>query len=109
MKRLTLTMLTAAGLSLSGAAMLGCATTQAADKAPESAGQFVDSSVITTKVKAALLDDPSLKSFQISVETFKDVVQLSGFVDSAKAARRAGEVAGGVKGVRSVRNDLIVK
>lgn len=110
MKKRTLTLLTAAGLSLAGAAVLGCATTtQAADRAPESAGQFVDSSVITTKVKAALLDDPTLKSFQISVETFKDVVQLSGFVDSAKAARRAGEVAGGVKGVRSVRNDLIVK
>jgi len=87
------------------ATFLGCAAT------PQSAstGQFVDDSVITTKVKAAILEEPSLKSLQISVETFKGVVQLSGFVDSAQSAKKAGEVAGRVAGVVSVKNDLTVK
>ena len=74
-----------------------------------SSGQVVDDSVITTKVKAAILDDQSLKVLQINVETFKGVVQLSGFVDSAQSKSRAGEVATGVKGVTSVKNDLLVK
>jgi osmotically-inducible protein OsmY len=87
------------------ATYLGCAAT------PQSAstGQFVDDSVITTKVKAAILEEPSLKSLQISVETFKGVVQLSGFVDSAQSVNKAGEVAGRVAGVISVKNDLTVK
>ena len=84
---------------------LGCAAT------PKSAstGQIVDDSVITTKVKAAILEEPTLKSLQISVETFKGVVQLSGFVDSAQSVKKAGEVAGKVAGVVSVKNDLTVK
>ena len=87
------------------ATFLGCAAT------PQSAstGQFVDDSVITTKVKAAILEEPSLKFLQISVETFKGVVQLSGFVDSAQSVKKAGEVAGRVAGVVSVKNDLTVK
>ena len=87
------------------ATYLGCAAT------PQSAstGQFVDDSVITTKVKAAILEEPSLKTLQISVETFKGVVQLSGFVDSAQSVKKAGEVAGQVAGVISVKNDLTVK
>jgi hyperosmotically inducible periplasmic protein len=75
----------------------------------ESTGQYVDSAAITTKVKTALLNDSGLKSFDISVETFKDVVQLSGFVNSDQVKARAGELAAGVAGVRSVRNNLIVK
>ena len=75
----------------------------------ESTGQYVDSAAITSKVKAALLNDSGLKSFNISVETFKDVVQLSGFVNSEQVKAHAGEVAAGVAGVRSVRNNLIVK
>ena len=86
-------------------AFLGCAATQKR----ESTGEYVDDSAITTKVKAAIFNDPSLKVFQISVETFKGVVQLSGFVDSAQSAKKAGEVAAGVKGVKSVKNDLIVR
>ena len=84
---------------------LGCAAT------PKSAstGQIVDDSVITTKVKAAILEEPTLKSLQISVETFKGVVQLSGFVDSKQNVTKAGEVARGVEGVVSVENDLLVK
>jgi len=105
MAKLTLTLIAAAGLALSGTAFLGCAST----RTHESTGEYIDDSVITTKVKAALLNDSSLKSFQIGVETYKGVVQLSGFVDSSQRVRRAGEVAAGVKGVSSVRNDLIVK
>jgi osmotically-inducible protein OsmY len=105
MTRITLTMIIAAGLVLPGAAVLGCAST----RTHESTGEYLDNTVITTKVKTALLDEPSLKSFQISVKSYKDTVQLSGFVDSAKSARKAGEVAAAVKGVSSVKNDLIVK
>ena len=86
-------------------AFLGCASTPTR----ESSGQYVDDSMITTKVKAAIFDDSSLKVFQINVETFKGVVQLSGFVDSAKTATKAGVVAGRVGGVKSVKNSLIVK
>ena len=87
------------------ATFLGCAAT------PQSAstGQIVDDSVITTKVKAAILEEPSLKTLQISVETYKGVVQLSGFVDSSQSVKKAGEVAGRVAGVVSVKNDLTVK
>ena len=87
------------------ALFLGCAATQNR----ESTGEYIDDSVITTKVKAAIFDDPSLKVFQISVETFKGEVRLSGFVDSAQNVRTAEEVAGMVAGVRSVRNNLAVK
>lgn len=86
-------------------AFLGCSTTQK----HETAGQYVDDSVITTKVKSAILDEMSLKTLQINVKTYQGVVQLSGFVDSADNARKAGEVARTVKGVTDVRNDLIVK
>ena len=75
----------------------------------EGAGEFVDDSVITTKVKALLAEDDFLKSFQISVETYKGTVQLSGFVDSQKAVDKAGEIARSVKGVKSVKNNLNVK
>ena len=75
----------------------------------EGAGEYVDDSVITTKVKALLAEDDFLKSFQISVETYKGTVQLSGFVDSQKAVDKAGEIARGVKGVKSVKNNLNVK
>lgn len=105
MTKLTLVVITAAGLALSGTALLGCAST----RTHESAGEYIDNSVITAKVKAAILEDPTLKSLQISVKTYKDVVQLSGFVDSAQSAQRAGEVAMSVQGVSAVRNDLIVK
>jgi len=75
----------------------------------ESAGEYLDDSVITTKVKSLLAADDLLKSFQISVETNKGIVQLSGFVDSQAAVDKAGEIARNVKGVASVKNDLSVK
>jgi osmotically-inducible protein OsmY len=78
-------------------------------KTSESAGELLDDTVITTRVKAAFLNEPTLKSFQIGVKTYKDVVQLSGFVDSHSSKLLAGRVAPGVKGVAAVSNDLIVK
>ena len=75
----------------------------------ESTGEYLDDSWITTKVKSAILAEPSLKVTQINVETYKGVVQLSGFVDSADAARKAVEVARSVKGVTSVKNDMQLK
>ena len=74
-----------------------------------SVGEYVDDSVITTKVKSLLAADSFLKSFNIGVETYKGTVQLSGFVATQKAADKAEEIAHGVKGVESVKNDLIVK
>jgi len=75
----------------------------------EGAGEYVDDSVITTKVKSQLAADDFLKSFEISVETYKGIVQLSGFVGSQEAIDKAGEIARGVQGVKSVKNDLNVK
>lgn len=75
----------------------------------ESTGEYVDDSVITTKVKSLLAADDFLKSFEIGVETRKGIVQLSGFVDSQKTVNRAVEIARSVGGVRSVKNSLIVK
>lgn len=82
-----------------------CAST----RTQESAGEYIDDSVITTKIKAQLAADDFLKSFQISVKTYQGTVQLSGFVDSRKAVDKAGEIAKSVDGVKSVKNDLIVK
>jgi hypothetical protein len=81
----------------------------AATRTQSSAGEYVDDSVITTKVKSLLAEDDFLKSFQISVESFKGTVQLSGFVNSQKAVDKAGEIAKSVQGVKSIKNDLIVK
>jgi osmotically-inducible protein OsmY len=75
----------------------------------EGTGEYVDDSVITTKVKALLAEDDFLKSFQISVETYKGIVQLSGFVNSQNAVDKAGQITRTVKGVKSVKNNLIVK
>ena len=87
------------------ATFVACASTPK----QESTGEYIDDSVITTKVKSLLAADDFLKSFQISVETFKGTVQLSGFVGSQKAVNKAGEIARSVKGVTSVKNDLVVK
>ena len=87
------------------ASLVACASTSK----QSSTGEYIDDSVITTKVKSLLAADAFLKSFQISVETFKGIVQLSGFVDSQQSVNKAEEIARGVKGVTSVKNDLIVK
>jgi osmotically-inducible protein OsmY len=83
----------------------GCASTSNR----ESTGQYIDDSAITTKVKKAIFDEPSLKVAQINVETYKSVVQLSGFVDSTAQVATAGSIARSVDGVTSVKNDLRVK
>ena len=87
------------------ASLLGCAATSTT----EGTGGYIDDSVITTKVKSAILDEPTLKSAEINVETFKGVVQLSGFVSSRAAVDKAVEVTRQVKGVTSVKNDMRVK
>ena len=87
------------------ATLVACASTSKS----EAPGQYVDDSVITTKVKSALAADDFLKSFEIGVETYKGVVQLSGFVDSQKAVDKATVIATGVGGVKSVKNNLNVK
>ena len=85
--------------------MLGCASTSN----HEGTGEYIDDSVITTKVKAAVLNEPSLKTTEVNVETYKGIVQLSGFVNSDAIKRRASVIAANTSGVRQVRNDLIVK
>jgi len=92
---LALTLMTAAG----------CASTEK----QEGSGEYVDDSVITTKVKAELLNEPGLSSAEINVETFKGVVQLSGFVSSRADINKAIEIARSVKGVHSVKNDMRLK
>lgn len=85
--------------------VLGCAS----GPQKEGTGEYVDDTLITTKVKAAILNDPKLKVAEINVETFKGVVQLSGFVSSQEAIDEAVRVANGVKGVKIVRNDMRLK
>jgi hyperosmotically inducible protein len=92
------------GLAL-GALAGGCASTPTSD----STGQYVDDTVITTKIKSALLGDDAVKSFDVSVETVKGVVQLSGFVNTSAQKSAAGKDASAVQGVKSVKNNLIVK
>jgi osmotically-inducible protein OsmY len=85
--------------------LAACAST----RTHESAGEYVDDSVITSKVKTQLANDAFFKSFRISVETYKGIVQLSGFVNSQQAVDQAGQIARSVQGVNSVKNHLIVK
>jgi osmotically-inducible protein OsmY len=101
LSRLSVTLVLAAFL----AAVTGCAATSK----QEGTGEYVDDTVITTKVKAAVLKEPSLKSAEINVETFKGVVQLSGFVSSQADINKAAEIARGVSGVKSVKNDMRLK
>lgn len=93
-----------------GAAAAACSSNGsnegAAERTASNAGRVVDDSVITGKVKAALIADETTKAHQISVETFHGVVQLSGFVDSSTARSRAGQLAQQVDGVKNVKNDL---
>lgn len=92
-------------LAIALATVIGCAPTPT----KEGTGEYVDDTVITTKVKAAIFNEPSLKSSEINVETFKGTVQLGGFVKYQADINKAVEVARGVKGVKSVRNDMRLK
>ena len=86
-------------------AVSGCAST----RTHEGTGQYVDDSVITTKVKTAILAEPGLKVSEINVETFKGIVQLSGFVSTRNDVDSAIRVAKAVDGVKSVKNDMQLK
>ena len=87
------------------ATTLGCASTSKS----EGTGEYVDDTVITAKVKTAILAEPGLKSMEINVETFKGIVQLSGFVGQASDQQVAVRTAQNVRGVKSVKNDMRVK
>ena len=92
-------------LALTLLTAVGCASTHK----QEGTGEYVDDSVITTKVKAAILNEPTLSAAEINVETFKGVVQLSGFVNSNADINKAVAVARSVGGVKSVKNDMRLK
>jgi osmotically-inducible protein OsmY len=100
MKR-TYAMTLVAALLLAG----GCAS----NSKQETTGQYIDDSSITAHVKKAIFDEPTLKVTQINVETYKAVVQLSGFVDTSSQVGTAGSLARAVQGVASVKNDIRVK
>ena|SRR6185436_8123912 len=104
MNNITRKWTTIAGALLMATA-LGCASTAK----QEGTGEYVDDTVITTKVKAAIFNEPTLKSAEINVETFKGVVQLSGFVSSKTAENKAVEVSRTVAGVKSVKDDMRLK
>jgi osmotically-inducible protein OsmY len=95
------------GILIAAALLLaaGCAATPQR----ESTGQYIDDSGITTRVKKAIFDEPTLKVAQINVETYKSVVKLSGWVDSTAQIGTAGSIARSVDGVTSVKNDLRLK
>lgn len=84
---------------------LGCASTPQ----QEGTGEYIDDAVITTKVKAAIFNEPTLKSSEINVETFKGTVQLSGFVSSAADIAKTVSIARSIKGVTAVKNDMRIK
>ena len=92
-------------LAILVASLVGCASTAT----QEGTGEYIDNAVITTKVKAAIFNEPTLKSFEINVETIKGTVQLSGFVNSQANIDKAVEVVRQVKGVKSVKNDMQLK
>lgn len=97
--------LSAALLAVTLVSAVGCSSTPQ----KEGTGEYIDDSVITTKVKTAIFNEPTLKSAEINVETFKGAVQLSGFVSSQADINKAVELARGVGGVTSVKNDMRVK
>lgn len=84
---------------------MGCGSTAI----QESTGEYLDSSAVTSKVKTRLFDNLGTEAFAIKVKTYKDVVQLSGFVNSNMTKQRAGQIADNTIGVKYVQNDLIVK
>jgi len=75
----------------------------------ESTGQYLDSTAITARVKAHLIDELGTKAFAVKVKTYKDKVQLSGFVKDENIKKRAGTIAGKVSNVKQVINNIIVR
>jgi len=99
------TLITAAFLAVSLGTLTGCASTST----QQGTGEYVDDAVITSKVKALIIEDPLTKVLEIKVKTFKGEVQLSGFVSSREAANRAVGLARSVSGVTSVKDDMQIK
>jgi osmotically-inducible protein OsmY len=97
--------LSAAFLAVSLVSVAGCASTPT----QQGTGEYFDDSVVTAKIKAAILEDPVTKILDIKVTTFRGAVQLSGFVSSQAEADRAVELARGVAGVKSVKNEMQIK
>lgn len=83
----------------------GCASTAT----KESTGEYIDNSTITTKVKAAFVNDPVVSALDVKVDSFKGVVQLSGFVNTSAEKAQAGRIAASIKGVTDVQNNIVVK
>ena len=102
LKKFVLTALCVGGLAWLPSGCAGTATR-------ESTGEYVDDSGITTKVKALFVKDPTVKAYEVKVETFKGVVSLSGFVNTADEKARAEQIAAGVNGVRQVNNNITLK
>ena len=98
-------LLSALFVAVSLVSVVGCAS----GPQKEGTGEYIDDTAITTKVKSAVFNEPTLKSAEINVETFKGVVQLSGFVNSRADIDKAATVARGVSGVKSVKNDIRLK
>jgi len=98
-------LLSALFVAVSLVSVVGCAS----GPQKEGTGEYIDDTAITTKVKAAVLNEPTLKSAEINVETFKGVVQLSGFVKTQAEIDKATAVTRGVSGVKSVKNDIRLK
>jgi hyperosmotically inducible periplasmic protein len=96
-------------LALGAGGVLSLPTGCAGTATRQSTGEYVDDATITTKVKAALVKDEVVKAMQVDVTTFKGVVQLSGFVDTAAQKERAAQVAAGIPNVREVQNNIAVK
>lgn len=85
--------------------LIGCA----GSSTQESTGEYLDDSAITTKVKSAFVADKEVSALDIKVVTYKGVVQLSGFANSQREADRAVDLARNIKGVKSVKNDILLK
>jgi hyperosmotically inducible protein len=105
MKMTVPTLVTLLALGVGAATFSGCASTQTR----ESTGEYIDDATITTKVKAAFVKDPVVKAIDVKVDTFKNVVQLSGFVDTQEQKSRAEQIATGIQGVQRVQNNIAIK
>lgn len=114
MKRINLTAIAATIALAFGAQAIAAETTpqtgsKAAASKTASVGEYVDDAVITSKIKTAVFQDSTLKATEINVETHQGIVQLTGFVKSRADINQAVRLARGVKGVKSIKNDMVVK
>jgi hyperosmotically inducible periplasmic protein len=97
------------GMALMAFALLTALPSCEAISGRETTGEYVDDATITTRVKTALARDPEVKAREVNVETFRNEVQLSGFVGTREEAAKAARIAAQVPGVRVVRNNIAVR